>query len=106
MGADSICEPFNGSLRRKYLAGHWFASLAEAQTERSRRRRQSARHGAPTTTTCDTIPVWGGNSRSLPSERDPPASIPSLKSECSAPDLLWGPTRSSPGRMDSLAPQR
>jgi putative transposase len=30
---NSVCEAFNGSLRRECLTRHWFASLAEAQTE-------------------------------------------------------------------------
>jgi putative transposase len=32
---NSICEAFNGSLRRECLTRHWFASLLEAQTELS-----------------------------------------------------------------------
>ena len=31
---NSVCEAFNGSLRRECLTQHWFASLAEARTER------------------------------------------------------------------------
>jgi putative transposase len=27
---NSVCEAFNGSLRRELLTQHWFASLAEA----------------------------------------------------------------------------
>jgi putative transposase len=30
---NSVCEAFNGSLRRECLTRHWFASLAEARTE-------------------------------------------------------------------------
>lgn len=30
---NSVCEAFNGSLRRECLTRHWFASLAKAQTE-------------------------------------------------------------------------
>jgi putative transposase len=30
---NSVCEAFNGSLRRECLSRHWFASLAEARTE-------------------------------------------------------------------------
>ena len=30
---NSVCEAFNGSLRRECLTRHWFASLAEAQAE-------------------------------------------------------------------------
>ena len=33
---NSVCEAFNGSLRRECLTRHWFASLAEAQIELSR----------------------------------------------------------------------
>ncbi len=32
---NSVCEAFNGSLRRECLTCHWFASLAEAQIELS-----------------------------------------------------------------------
>ena len=32
---NSVCEAFNGSLRRECLTRHWFASLLEAQTELS-----------------------------------------------------------------------
>ncbi len=32
---NSVCEAFNGSLRRECLTRHWFASLAEAQAELS-----------------------------------------------------------------------
>lgn len=31
----SVCEAFNGSLRRECLTRHWFASLREAATELS-----------------------------------------------------------------------
>lgn len=30
---NSICEAFNGSVRRECLTRHWFASLAEGHTE-------------------------------------------------------------------------
>ena len=30
---NSVCEAFNGSLRRELLTQHWFASLAEASAE-------------------------------------------------------------------------
>ena len=29
---NSVCEAFNGSLRRECLSQHWFASIAEAET--------------------------------------------------------------------------
>lgn len=32
---NSVCDAFNGSLRRECLTRHWFASLREAQTELS-----------------------------------------------------------------------
>lgn len=41
---NSVCEAFNGSLRRECLSRHWFASLAEARTELASRRADYNNH--------------------------------------------------------------
>jgi putative transposase len=35
---NSVCEAFNGSIRRECLTRHWFVAVAEAEVELSTRR--------------------------------------------------------------------
>jgi putative transposase len=41
---NSVCEAFNGSVRRECLTRHWFASLVEARTELETWREDSTNH--------------------------------------------------------------